>query len=212
MRYKLSPHRCPRCEIRKPLCFCEFIPQIELQTRVIILMHTLEQVLPTNTAKLVYKSLTNSQIKIHGNKDERLSAASLHEDGRIPLLLYPSAHATELTADFVAKLSGPVTLIVPDANWRQTNKFVRREPALAGIPHVRIPAGVPTEYRLRVQPRETGVCTLEATARAIGIIESPDAQAKLELLLRVMVERTLWARGKLMANQCTTAGIPAEAF
>jgi DTW domain-containing protein YfiP len=212
MRYKVSGHRCPRCEIRRPLCFCEFIPRIELKTRVIILMHTLEQVLTTNTAKLVHKSLINSQVIIHGRKDERLSADGLHERGRVPLLLYPSGHAHELTADFVASLSGPVTLIVPDANWRQTSKFVRREPALAGIPHVRIPAGAPTEYRLRVQPHEAGVCTLEATARAIGLIESRDAQSKLEHLLRVMVERTLWSRGKLHADQCTAAGIPADAF
>lgn len=212
MRYKLSAHRCPRCEIRRPLCFCAFIPQIVLRTRVLILMHTLEQVLPTNTAKLAWRSLTNSEIKVHGRKDERLSADSLHEAGRVPLLLYPSGHATELSAEFVANLPGPATLIVPDANWRQTNKFVRREPALAGIQHVRIPAGVPSEYRLRVQPHESGVCTLEAIARAIGIIESPDAQSKLELLLRVMVERTLWSRGRLKADECTIAGIPEEAF
>lgn len=183
-----------------------------LKTRVLILMHTLEQVLPTNTAKLVYKSLPNSDIIVHGRKDERLSANSLHESGRVPLLLYPSSHATELSAEFIATLPGPVTLIVPDANWRQTQKFVRREPALAGIPHVRIPAGPPTEYHLRVQRHESGVCTLEAIARALGIIESPDAQAKLELLLRVMVERTLWSRGRLTAEQCTLSGIPAEAF
>ncbi|WP_010583187.1 tRNA-uridine aminocarboxypropyltransferase [Schlesneria paludicola] len=212
MNYKLSHHRCPRCEIRRPLCFCAYIPDIVLKTRVLILMHTLEQVLPTNTAKLVYKSLPNSNIIVHGRKDERLSADSLHEPGRIPLLLYPSSHATELSPEFVASLSGPVTLIVPDANWRQTQKFVRREPALVGIPHVRIPAGPPSEYHLRVQRDESGVCTLEAIARALGIIESPDAQAKLELLLRVMVERTLWSRGRLMAEQCTISGIPAEAF
>jgi len=212
MHYKLSHHRCPRCEIRRPLCFCAYIPDIVLKTRVLILMHTLEQVLPTNTAKLVYKSLPNSNIIVHGRKDERLSAECLHEPGRVPLLLYPSSHATELSTEFVASLPGPVTLIVPDANWRQTQKFVRREPALAGIPHVRIPAGPPSEYHLRVQRHESGVCTLEAIARAIGIIESLDAQAKLELLLRVMVERTLWSRGRLMAEQCTISGIPAEAF
>jgi len=89
---------------------------------------------------------------------------------------------------------------------------VRREPALVGIPHVKLPAGPPSEYRLRVQRNETGVCTLEAVARAIGILESKDAQSKLELMLRVMVERTLWSRGMLTANQCTTAGIPSEAF
>ena len=212
MRYKLSEHRCPRCEIRRPLCFCEFIPQIALKTRVIILMHTLEQVLTTNTAKLAHKALTNSEIRVHGRKDERLSSESLREAGRNSLLLYPSPFATELTPDFVATLSGPITLIVPDANWRQTHKFVRREPALVGIPHVRIPAGPPSEYRLRVQRNEAGVCTLEAIARAIGIIESQEAQSQLEFMLRVMVERTLWSRGMLKAAQCLTAGIPSEAY
>jgi DTW domain-containing protein YfiP len=212
LKYKLSEHRCPRCEIRKQLCFCKFIPQIELKTRVLIFMHTLEQVLTTNTAKLVSRSLTNSEIRIHGRKDEQVQVSDFHEDGRIPLLLYPSGHATELTADFVASLPGPVTLIVPDANWRQTKKFVRRESALAGIKHVRVPADPPTEYRLRIQPHESGLCTLEAIARAIGILESPDAQEKLELLLRVMVERTLWSRGMLKAEDCTAGGIPDEAF
>lgn len=209
---KLSAHRCPRCEIRKPLCFCTSIPQISLETRVIVLMHTLEQVLTTNTAKLANKALTNSEIRIHGRKDERLSAESLHQNGRTSLLLYPSPFAVELTADFVSTLSEPVTLIVPDANWRQTQKFVRREPAVAGIQHVRLPVGPASEYRLRIQPHKEGICTLEAIARAIGLLESRDAQSQLEVLLRVMVERTLWSRGMLSADRCITAGIPPEAF
>src|SRR5271169_2104253 len=114
MRPRISKHRCPCCEIRRPLCFCALIPRISLRTRVIVLMHTFEQALTTNTAKLANKALTNSEIQIHGRKDERLSAESLHEEGRTSLLLYPSPFAVELTADFVAKLSEPVTLIVPD--------------------------------------------------------------------------------------------------
>jgi DTW domain-containing protein YfiP len=179
---------------------------------VIVLMHTLEQVLTTNTAKLANKALTNSDILIHGKKNQRLSAASLHQEGRKSLLLYPSHFATELTKDFAASLYEPVTLIVPDANWRQTTKFVRREPAVADIPHVRILSGPPSEYHLRIQRHPEGLCTLEAIARAIGVLESHDAQRKLEVLLRVMVERTLWSRGKLSADRCTTAGIPPEAF
>ena len=212
MRPGISAHRCPRCEIRKPLCFCDWIPQIALETRVIILMHTLEEPLTTNTAKLISKTLINSEIHIHGKKDERLSPTILRQPGRPSFLLYPSAYAAELTPEFVAALSGPVTLIVPDANWRQTQKFVRREPALAGLPHVKVPPGLPSEYHLKVQRHESGLCTLEAVARAIGILESRDAQAKLEVLLRVMVERTLWSKGKLKADQCVTAGIPREAF
>ena len=212
MRPGIAEHRCPRCEIRKPLCFCSLIPEIPLETRVLILMHTFQQPLTTNTAKLANKALTNSEIRIHGKKDERLSPESLHEAGRSSLLLYPSPFATELSAEFVTKLTAPVLLIVPDANWRQTTKFVRREPALVGIPHVKLPPGPPSEYRLKVQRHPSGVCTLEAIARAIGVLESLEAQHQLELVLRIMVERTLWSKGRLGADQCVSAGIPREAF
>lgn len=208
----LSPHRCPGCEIRKSLCFCKHIPQIALQTRVIILMHTSEEVLPSNTARLAAKVLTNSEIRINGRKEDRLSTDGLIEEGRRSLLLYPSPFATELTAEFVASLPGPVNLIVPDGKWRQTQKFVRREPALSGITHVKVPEGEPSAYRLRSQPNDKSLCTLEAIARAVGALESLEAQRQLETVLKILVERTLWCRGMLAAEKCTTSGIPEEAF
>jgi DTW domain-containing protein YfiP len=188
------------------------IPQLALQTRVIILMHTGEEVLPSNTARLAAKALPNSEIRINGRKGDRLSTEGLVQEGRQSLLLYPSAYASELTPEFVSTLTCPVNLIVPDGKWRQTQKFARREPALAGIPHVKVPEGEPSEYRLRVQPNDRSLCTLEAIARALGALESPDAQAQLELVLRVMVERTLWARGTITSKQCTVAGIPSDAI
>lgn len=193
----LSPHRCPGCEIRRSSCFCALIPQITLQTRVVVLMHTSEEVLPSNTARLAAKALTNSEIRINGRLGDRLSTEGLVQDGRRSLLLYPSAFATELTSEFVSSLSEPVNLIVPDGKWRQTQKFVRREPALAGISHVKVPEGQPSQYRLRSQPNDNSLCTLEAIARAVGILESLEAQAQLEAVLQVMVERTLRVRGKL---------------
>lgn len=212
MRPVLSAHRCPGCEIRRPLCFCALIPQIALQTRVIVLMHSSEEVLTTNTARLAVKALTNSEIRIHGRKDERMSSVGLIPEGRPSLLLFPSRDSVELTAEFVASLPGPVNLLVPDANWRQSTKFVRREPAVAGILRVRLPEGPSSEYRLRTQRDARNLCTLEAIARAIGFLESREAQLRLETLLRVLVERTLWSRGMLAADQCTTAGIPRDAF
>jgi DTW domain-containing protein len=208
----LSAHRCPGCEIRRALCFCKLIPTITLQTRLIVLMHTSEEVLPSNTARLACRALTNSEIRINGRKQDRLSLTGLVEDGRSSLLLYPSPFAQELTEEFVSRLKGPFNLIVPDGKWRQTQKFTRREPALAGIPHVKVPEGAPSEYRLRTQPNENSLCTLEAIARAIGALESRQAQSELESVLRVMVERTLWCRGKLPASQCKQAGIPDDAY
>lgn len=212
MRPSLREHRCPGCEIRRPLCFCDLIPQISLQTRLIVLMHSSEEVLTSNSARLAIKALTNSELRIHGRKDDRMSIEGLVVAARPSLLLYPSTNAAELTPDFVSRLAGSVNLIVPDSNWRQAQRFVRREPGLLGIPHVKLPDGLPSEYRLRRQPNDQSLCTLEAIARAIGLLESPAAQAQLETVLSIMVERTLWSRGMLPAGQCTAGGIPREAF
>jgi DTW domain-containing protein YfiP len=212
MRPSLREHRCPGCEIRRPLCFCALIPKITLKTRLIVLMHSSEEVLTSNSARLAVKALTNSELRVHGRKDDRMSTAGLVRPDQPSLLLYPSSHAIELTPDFVAQLPGPVTLIVPDATWRQAQRFVRREPSLVGIPHVKVAEGLPSEYRLRHQPNDHSLCTLEAIARAIGVLESREAQADLEQVLKVMVERTLWSRGMLAAEDCTTAGIPRAAF
>ena len=212
MRPFLAPHRCPGCEIRKPLCFCSLIPRIELRTRLIILMHTCEEVLTTNTARLAAKALTNSEVRIHGRRDERMATDDLIQNARTSLLLYPSPMAIELTPEFVSTIELPINLIVPDANWRQTAKFVRHDPSLSGITQVKLSRGSPSEYRLRTQRDVQHLCTLEAIARAIGVLESVAAQSSLEQLLRVQVERTLWSRGKLSASQCLTAGIPKEAL
>ncbi|MGC3967771.1 MAG: tRNA-uridine aminocarboxypropyltransferase [Pirellulales bacterium] len=195
MRPFLAPHRCPGCEIRKPFCFCASIPRLLLQTRVLFLMHTAEEVLTSNTARLAAKALPNSEVRIRGRKHERMSTHDFQQSGRTSLLLFPSSHATELNAEFVETLADPVTLIVPDGSWGATRRFVRRDPCFSGIQHVTLPAGPPSEYRLRAQADPHGLCTLEAVARAVGILESRDAQAGLEDLLRTMVARTLEARG-----------------
>jgi DTW domain-containing protein YfiP len=167
-------------------------------------MHTSEQVLTSNTARLAAKALPNSEIRIRGLKDRPMSVAGFAQEGRSSHLLYPSSHAAELNADFVSRLTAPVTLIVPDGSWVRTRKYVRRDPAFVGIPHVKLPPGRPSEYQLRVQSNDQSLCTLEAVARAIGILESREAQERLEELLRVMVERTLWSRGALRGTPCTT--------
>ena len=95
----------------------------------------------------------------------------------------------------------------PDGN----TLVVAASNVLAEIPHVRLPTGDVSQYHLRMQPNDFSLCTLEAIARALGIVESPDAQQQLEWILRVMVERTLWSRGQLPAEQATAAGIPPEA-
>lgn len=186
-----------------PLCICELIPSIDIKTRVIVLMHYRESVLPTNTGKLAILTLKNSELRFRGQpSSEQVTAEGLFHDDRTTLLLYPDSTAQSLTQEYVETLGRPINLIVPDGSWRQARKMGTREPALAGVSHVKLMPGPLSEYRLRREHKPEGLATFEAIARALGIIEGPGIQSQMEHVFRVMVERTLWSRGRIRAADC----------
>jgi DTW domain-containing protein YfiP len=127
-------------------------------------------------------------------------------DGTQPLLLFPYEGEAEPLRPF----DRPVTLFVPDGNWRQAFKVRARVPGLSQVPCVTLPPGPPSIYRLRSEAHAEGLATIEAIARAMGILEGVHVQDALEHVFKAMVERTLWARG-LIATHEVTGGIPEGA-
>jgi DTW domain-containing protein YfiP len=184
---------------------------MELKTRILIIMHWRERHLTSNTASLACLALPNSEIRMRAGREERVTAEEVTPSGTNAVLLYPTDDALELNSETVLNLPRPLTLIVPDGSWRQARKVSTREEGLKTIPRVKLPKGAPSEYRLRHSPHEENLSTFEAIARALGILEGPEVQKKLEELFLMMVERTLWSRGRLLAKNCTT-GIPEAAF
>lgn len=70
------------------------------------------------------------------------------------------------------------------------------------LPFLGLPSGPPTRFRLRGGDRAPDrLCTLEAVA--LGIIEGHPVEAGLRGALTLMVERTLFARGLLPADEVT---------
>jgi DTW domain-containing protein YfiP len=114
------------------------------------------------------------------------------------LFLFPHEGATPLGALSGAAGRQPVTLIVPDGNWRQASKVRNRVPGLREVPCVSLPPGAPST---------SGLSTIEAIARAMGLLEGEPVRRALERVFHAMVERTLWARG-LVATAEVTGGIP----
>ena len=102
--------------------------------------------------------------------------------------------SVELTPTFLQTLKRPFTLIVPDGNWRQASKMGRRIVGLKNVPQIKLPVGAPTQYFLRRAPQEHCLSTIEAIARALGIIEGPPVQEALEKLFRLMVKNTIGTR------------------
>lgn len=198
--------RCARCGLHVRLCICAHIQPLELRTRVIVLRHRREVHKPSNSGRLVPLVLTGGEVRVVGGGRVPLEAQGLIEPERRSLLLYPSADSTPLARDDAD--DRPITLIVPDANWRGAHKMTTREPALAGIPRVHVPGGARSNYRLRRHPDPRFLATFEAIARALGILEGPAVQAHMEHVFKLMVERTLYSRGQLGGDR-VTGGVPA---
>lgn len=201
--------RCPRCHMLGELCVCSLIPQPPLvtRTRVVLFIHRNEDRRTTNTGRLALECLANSAVVVRGHQDQP-DAPFVPEPGTRPLLLFPADDAVPL--DTLPPSAHPVTLLVPDGNWRQASKVRARIPGMAQVPCVTLPQGPPSRYRLRSEPKEGGLATLEAIARALEVLEGPEVRAVLERVFAAMVERTLWSRGELAAAQVTT-GLPPGA-
>jgi hypothetical protein len=54
------------------------------------------------------------------------------------------------------------------------------------------------------------MATMEAIARALGVLEGDEVEAALLGIMRIMIERTLWLRGELRSEELT-GGVPEAA-
>lgn len=203
-------NRCPGCRLHPGLCACALIPKIAARTRLVLVIHRTELRKTTNTGRLATQCLVNSELVVRG--DDEPTAPMVFGDDVAPVLLFPADDAIPLDV-LVPRLGGkPVVLVVPDGTWRQAAKARNRVAGLRDIPCASLPAGgSPSRYQLRIASHADGLATIEAVARALGVLEGPSFQAALEHPFRVMVDRTRWARG-LCSTEDVTGGIPEGAL
>ena len=185
------------------LCICALVPRLETRARLLLVIHRDEARKPTNTGQLAAQCLVNSEVWVRGGVDETATPSL----GASPVLLFPREDATPIAA----YEGQAVTLVVPDGTWRQAAKVRARVAALRDVPCVSLPPDVPTSYRLRNETQPEGLATMEAIARAFGVLEGPRVREPMERIFRVMVERTLWLRGAMRAED-VTGGVPEAAI
>jgi DTW domain-containing protein YfiP len=184
--------RCPACLLHREVCLCALVPNppLPVTTQLRLVIHRLEARKPTNTGRLAARCLAGSEVIERGHENAP-SAELVAAPGTTLLLLFPHADATALTA-----ADGPATLVVPDGTWSQAAKVRRRVPGLAAARCVTLPPGPPSRYQLRHEAHAHGLATMEAIARAIGILDGAPAQRALEAVFDEFVDRTLRVRGE----------------
>lgn len=157
---------CERCSRPQSNCLCALIPHLPSRTRVLILQHPDEQRHALNTARFASLGLQNAQLQVCERIDATL-AADL-DDGD-SWLLFPGADAQPLQA--MAARPKPQRLVVPDGSWRKARKLLHLNPALAALPRVCLPEGLPSRYRLRKAPSVGALSTIEAIVTALNVLE-----------------------------------------
>jgi len=181
---------CPRCERPVRVCYCEHLTSVDTTTRVVLLQHPREEDMAIGTARMASLCLPNSEL--HVGVDFQTSPAlarALSDPDRPAVLLYPSDDAVDV---LTAPPSGPVTLVVVDGTWWQARKLVRVNPVIAKLPRYAFKAPTPSEYRIRREPDEAYVSTIEALVHVLGVLErDPEKLRALLVPFRAMIDKQI---------------------
>lgn len=149
--------------------------------------------MPIGTARMAHLALAGSRLLdgIAFDDDPRLTdlfAADAVAPGSVAVL-FPGPEARTLDAWPTAP---PTKLVVLDGTWHQAGKLLRENPRLAALPRLAFMPAAPGRYRIRKEPRDECLSTIEAIGAVLTVLEHDAALG--EALLRpfdAMVEAQL---------------------
>ncbi|HEY1696099.1 MAG TPA: tRNA-uridine aminocarboxypropyltransferase [Polyangiaceae bacterium] len=204
---------CSRCRRPASVCYCPHLTRVDTATRVVILQHPRERDVAIGTAHMASLCLANAELHVGVDWGGSPALARTFADpARPPVLLYPGDGATDVTSQPPA---GPVTLVVVDGTWSQARKVVRTNPVLAALPRYAFTPVTPSDYRIRKEPSEECVSTIEALVHVLGVLErDPDRLLALLAPFRAMVDTQLACerrfRGAGIRHAATRRARPAR--
>ncbi|HYH65518.1 MAG TPA: tRNA-uridine aminocarboxypropyltransferase [Urbifossiella sp.] len=188
---------CPGCRLPGWLCVCADAPQITTRTPLVLVVHVHDLGRSSNTVRLLALAVRGAAIVRHGSFPAPADPAAHVPAGTTPVVLFPGHGATPLTPELVASLPSPPALVVPDGNWKQASRMVKRLPLLAGAVKVALPARAFAGPALRRNRARHHMSTFEAVAQALAVLEGDATAWPLLDFYRRATDRMLLARGKL---------------
>ena len=190
---------CAHCRRPAAWCWCAQLPRLQTKTRVLILQHPRERDVAIGTARMAHLALPSSQLVAPRGfrltfDEQPLVRALLDDPLAHAAVLFPGAQARDVS-EWVA--APPKTLIVVDGTWSQAKKLLTSNPRLAALPRLSYRPPVPGNYRIRKEPSDECLATIEAIAAVLGILEG-DAEKFSQMLAPFthMVDLQLEAMGQ----------------
>lgn len=190
---------CYVCFKPQVTCVCANIHPVDNTTTIHVLQHPRERAHPIGTARFVELGLERSQVVL-AQRSER----DLVKEISLPPgtgLLFPRADSKDLEA--LPASERPKGLVVLDGTWPHARSLYKRNTWLHALPHYRLSPTAPSRYRIRKEPSEDYVSTLESVVLALRILEPKlDGLEGLLLAFDAMVDAQISHR-----DQAKRAGL-----
>jgi DTW domain-containing protein YfiP len=160
---------------------------VDSATRVVFVQHPRETKVPVSTCRMAHLSLPNSELHVGLTAVGNARLEALCAEPGVAVL-FPSEGAVD-----VGELASPPrTLVVVDGTWSNARKVVERCPLLSRLPRVSFTPARPGNYRIRKEPAEHCLSTIEAVTHVLEALEhAPGRFVPLLGAFDAMVDRQL---------------------
>lgn len=149
----------------------------------ILLTHSREISKKTNTGQLVQKLIPDTQIIIWQRTQPDKKLLQIIKSGTTALV-YP---AEETTISAVPQSFENFILI--DSTWQEARKIYNRSPYLHQLPRVQISSEHESNYDLRRNQVEGGLCTVECVVELLRGGLFPDMADELDVLFHQFITK-----------------------
>lgn len=162
---------CYSCFRPQSHCVCGLVEPFTAHCNILILQHPHERKKYYSTAKIVVNGMRNAKL-LRGIEFDPAAIESCL-GGKRAYLLYPRPGAipceeVELTSDD--------TVIVVDGTWAEAGKIVFCNPKLKELPCLTFRSPLRSTYRIRKQPREHYLSTVESVSYLLKLNASARGQ------------------------------------
>lgn len=156
---------CFSCFRPRSHCVCDLVKPFEAHCRVLVLQHPHERSKYYATAKLVSQGIRNARV-LRGLEFDPRELNRLLDPVVKARLLFPGP--TALPCESV-NLDPESTLVILDGTWAEARKLYRVNPLLQDLPKVSFAQPLRSSYRIRKQPRDDYLSTVESISYALRL-------------------------------------------
>lgn len=160
---------CLKCRQPQFSCYCSTIKSFDPGIKFVILIHPIEYYRRIATGRMAHLCLKNSELILGTDFENCLQVNELLDNKSFsPFVLYPGRSAIHLNSS-PKTLDQKSLVFVIDGTWTTARKMLNRSPRLAQLPQITFSSRRRSAFRVRKQPADHCLSTIEAIHEVLDI-------------------------------------------